>query len=105
MFCGRWPDAAQADARADSRYVPLAQFSAHVPTGWDGVLARALAPRPEARFEALSEFPQALQQPLQQSPAMAQRLRQRRPGWQLAVLAVLLAQLAIGLWLSLSGSA
>jgi hypothetical protein len=34
---------------------------------------------------------------------MAQRLRQRRPGWQLAVLAVLLAQLAIGLWLSLSG--
>ncbi|MGB4072326.1 protein kinase [Pseudomonas sp.] len=103
LFCGRWPDAAMADAGASSRYVPLAQFSGHVPTGWDGVLARALAPRPEARFEALSEFQQALQQPLQQPPAMAQRLRQRRPGWQLAVLAVLLVQLAVGLWLSLSG--
>lgn len=103
LFCGRWPEAAQADAEMNSRYVPLAQFSVHVPVGWDGVLARALAPRPEARFEALSEFQQALQQPLQQPPAAAQRSRQRQPGWQLLVFAVLLVQLAVGLWLSQGG--
>ena len=37
---------------------------ADLPVGWDGVLARALAPRPEGRFEALSEFWLALQKPL-----------------------------------------
>ncbi|MCR3817713.1 protein kinase, partial [Pseudomonas aeruginosa] len=46
------------------RYEPLGERQADLPVGWDGVLARALAPRPEARFEALSEFWLALQKPL-----------------------------------------
>lgn len=46
------------------RYEPLGERQADLPVGWDGVLARALAPRPEGRFEALSEFWLALQKPL-----------------------------------------
>ncbi len=102
LFCGRWPDAARADADALSRYVPLAQYSGHVPAGWDGVLARALAPRPEARFEALSEFQQALQQPLQAHHALLHVPRRKQP-WQFALIGVLLVQLVLGLWLSLDG--
>lgn len=103
LFCGRWPEVAQADADGNSRYRPLAQFSGQVPMGWDGVLARALAPRPEARFEALSEFEQALRQPLLQHPAPRLRTRRYRSPWHLALLGLLLAQLGIGLWLSLKG--
>jgi len=103
LFCGRWPEAAQVDAGGNSRYVPLAQFSVQVPLGWDGVLARALAPRPEARFEALSEFQHALQQPLLQQPAPALRTRHHRQSWHLAALALLVLQLGVGLWLSLEG--
>lgn len=68
---------------------PIARWLALV---WrcHGVLARALAPREAARFEALSEFQQALRQPLRQP-------------WHLAALALLVVQLAVGLWLSLVG--
>ncbi|WP_394237788.1 protein kinase [Pseudomonas anguilliseptica] len=103
LFSGRWPEAAQADADGHSRYVPLAQFSVHVPIGWDGVLARALAPRPDARFEALSEFAQALRQPLLHQPAPLRRTRHYRQSWHLAALALLVLQLGLGLWLSLEG--
>ncbi|MFZ3154034.1 protein kinase [Pseudomonas sp.] len=103
LFCGRWPEAAQADAGIHSRYVPLAQFSVQVPVGWDGVLARALAPRPQVRFEALSEFEQALRQPLLHQPAATRRTRHYRQSWQLAALGLLVLQLGIGLWLSLEG--
>lgn len=51
-------------ATADAATSPLGERQADLPVGWDGVLARALAPRPEARFEALSEFWLALQKPL-----------------------------------------
>ena len=102
LFCGRWPDAARADADGASRYVPLAHFSGQVPIGWDGVLARALAPRPGARFEALSEFQTALQQPLQAQPnTLLGAQRGKRP-WRLLWLGLLLP-LAIGLWLSVQG--
>ncbi len=103
LFSGRWPEAAQADAGGHSRYMPLAQFSMRVPIGWDGVLARALAPRPEARFEALSEFEQALRQPLLHQPVPSRRTRRYRQGWHLAALALLVLQLGVGLWLSLEG--
>jgi len=102
MPSGRWPDAARADADGASRYVPLAHFSGQVPIGWDGVLARALAPRPGARFEALSEFQTALQQPLQAQPnTLLGAQRGKRP-WRLLWLGLLLP-LAIGLWLSVQG--
>lgn len=102
LLCGQWPEVARAEGDVASGYVPLAHFTAGLPAGWDGVLARALAPQPAARFEALSEFQQALRQPLQHPP-----LPQRPPGWpqpwRLALLAVLGLQLGVGLWLSLNG--
>jgi len=67
------------------------------------VLARALAPRPEARFEALSEFERALRQPLSQHSDPMQRARHYRPHWRLGLLGLLVLQLAVGLWLSLGG--
>ena len=103
LFCGRWPEAAQPDAGYNSRYVPLSHYRAQVPAGWDGVLARALAPRPEARFEALSEFERALRQPLSQHSDPMQRARHYRPHWRLGLLGLLVLQLAVGLWLSLGG--
>lgn len=103
LVCGRWPEAAQADAVNNSRYVPLAQFNVRVPPGWDGVLARALAPRPQARFEALSEFHQALQQPLLHHAVAPDRARRGRQGWHVAVLALLVLHLGLGLWLSVGG--
>lgn len=103
LSCGRWPEVAQADADHASRYVPLAQFKVRVPIGWDGVLARALAPRPQARFDALSEFQHALQQPLLQQRATSSRIRRYRQPWHLAVLGMLVLQLGVGLWLSLGG--
>jgi hypothetical protein len=80
----------------------LASFSGYLPAGWDGVLARALAPQPSARFEALSEFRQALQRPLQH-PVLPARSRGWPAAWRLALLGLLTAQLGLGLWLSLSG--
>jgi hypothetical protein len=103
MFCGHWPELAREDAGRSSRYVPLAQFNAHVPAGWDGVLARALAPRPEARFEALSEFHQALRQPLLHHPAVLLRPRGYGQIWRMALIGLLALQLVVGLWLSLGG--
>jgi len=84
-------------------YRPLAGFGLALPQGWDGVLARALAPRAAARFEALSEFQQALRQPLQHEPPPSLRARRLRQPWHLAALAVVVVQLAVGLWLSLAG--
>jgi hypothetical protein len=103
LICGRWPEAAQADATHNSRYVPLAQFNVRVPDGWEGVLARALAPRPQARFEALSEFQAALQQPLMHQPERSLRKRRFRQCWRLAALGLLLLPLGVALWLSVDG--
>ncbi|WP_439859843.1 protein kinase [Pseudomonas sp. MBLB4136] len=101
LLGGRWPEMARVGAGRATAYVPLASFVAGLPTGWDGVLARALAPQPAARFTALSELRQALQQPLQQAnPA---RVRTPRRGWRLALLGALVLQLGLGLWLSLLG--
>jgi hypothetical protein len=102
LLSGRWPEVACPEGGAQSRYVPLASFSGYLPAGWDGVLARALAPQPSARFEALSEFRQALQRPLQH-PVLPTRSRGWPAAWRLALLGLLTAQLGLGLWLSLSG--
>lgn len=56
-----------------------------------------------ARFEALSEFQHALQQPLLHRPAPALRTRHYRQSWHLVALALLVLQLGVGLWLSLDG--
>ncbi|MBF3187542.1 protein kinase, partial [Pseudomonas aeruginosa] len=64
LLCGRWPSIACPESDGGCRYEPLGERQADLPVGWDGVLARALAPRPEGRFEALSEFWLALQKPL-----------------------------------------
>jgi hypothetical protein len=102
LICGQWPEIACPEGGSPSRYVPLASFTAHLPAGWDGVLARALAPQPAARFEALSEFRQALQEPLAHPPVPA-RLNLRTQPWRLALLGALVIQLGFGLWLSLLG--
>ncbi|MGH8353960.1 MAG: protein kinase, partial [Pseudomonas sp.] len=102
LLAGQWPEVARPDAAPNSRYRPLALAHARLPRGWDGVLARALAPLPEGRFEALSEFQQALEQPLQQAPGRhCERFWALR--WQLVALGVLGLQLAVGLWLMLIG--
>ncbi|WP_397379166.1 protein kinase [Pseudomonas sp.] len=103
LCSARWPEVAHADADVHATYRPLAGFGLVLPQGWDGVLARALAPRAAARFEALSEFQQALRQPLQHEPAPSLRARRLRQPWHLAALAVVVVQLAVGLWLSLAG--
>jgi hypothetical protein len=100
LICGQWPEIARPEGASSSRYVPLANFATHLPAGWDGVLARALAPQPAARFEALSEFRQALKQPLQHPPAPARTSLRTQP-WRLVLLAGLVIQLGVGLWLSL----
>jgi hypothetical protein len=61
-----------------------------------------LAPQPAARFEALSEFRQALQEPLAHPPIPA-RVNLRAQPWRLALLGALVIQLGFGLWLSLLG--
>lgn len=107
LMCGQWPEAARADVGPGHCYVPLATFTVQVPQGWDGVLARALAPQPQARFEALSEFQQALQQPLQARRSQARRSQAlRRAPLQMARLAALglvTLPLLLGLLLSLGG--
>ncbi|SFP21238.1 protein kinase [Pseudomonas borbori] len=102
LICGQWPEIARPEGGVLSRYVPLATFTTHLPAGWDGVLARALAPQPAARFEALSEFRQALQEPLAHPPAPV-RVNLRTQPWRLALLGALVIQLGFGLWLSLQG--
>lgn len=67
------------------------------------MLARALAPKATARFEALSEFQQALRHPMLHQPAPLRHARRIRQPWHVAVLAVVVVQLAVGLWLSLAG--
>lgn len=102
LLCGRWPEVGLAEPGRACRYVPLANVVGGVPAGWDGVLARALAPQPQARFAALSEFQLALQQPMaHDDPPMHARRGGRH--WQWALLGVLAVQLGIGLWLSLQG--
>ena len=101
LFCGRWPEVALADAPAACNYLPLAHFSAQVPAGWDGVLARALAPRAEARFEALSEFQQALHKPWQHRLSTSRRSPRAQWGWRMGLVVVLGLQLLSALWLSL----
>lgn len=67
LASGRWPEPALPEAGAAVRYQPLADLGVAVPPGWDGCLARALAPEPENRFEALSELVQALEAGLAQA--------------------------------------
>jgi hypothetical protein len=102
LLGGQWPEVALAKPDRSCRYRPLVAIAPSVPAGWDGVLARALAPQPQARFAALSEFQLALQQPRTHVEA-SMRVRGRRGHWQWALLAVLALQLGIGLWLSLQG--
>ncbi|MFI8482427.1 protein kinase [Pseudomonas sp. NPDC078700] len=99
LLCGQWPEVARPEASAFSQYVPLANFNRRLPNGWDGVLARALAPQAASRFDALSEFQQALQQPLQQSPGSNSVNKVVR--WRVWVVGILLLQLGIGLLVSL----
>jgi hypothetical protein len=101
LLCGQWPEVARAESGWPCRYVALANVARGVPAGWDGVLARALAPQPEARFAALSEFQLALQQPMAHDDLPMRRYG--RQHWQWALLGVLAMQLGLGLWLSLQG--
>ncbi|MFZ6047529.1 protein kinase [Pseudomonas sp. CR3202] len=100
LLSGRWPEAARPEGGQASRYVPLAGQLADLPEGWDGVLAKALAPHPGARFEALSEFQSALERLLVQ--ARRQRPAHRRGrSRRLAVALMLGLPLLLGLWLGL----
>ncbi|QRY81339.1 protein kinase [Pseudomonas sp. PDNC002] len=96
LLSGSWPEAATPDVREGSLYVPLEGRVDGLPPGWDGVLARALSPAPEQRFEALSEFILALRRPLEQARLPAQQ-RWRRLSW-LGAGAVLAAGLVVGGW-------
>lgn len=98
LLSGQWPEVARPEQSLNGQYVPLARFNRRLPPGWDGVLARALAPQARVRFEALSEFQLALERP---KPTAAVRPRRWSRRWRLALLAVLGLQLAFGLWLSL----
>ncbi len=102
LMCGQWPEAAREDVGPGHCYVPLASFAVLVPQGWDGVLARALAPQPQARFEALSEFQLALQQPLQDRRSQALRRAPLQPA-RLAALGLLVLPLLLGLLVSIGG--
>ena len=75
LASGRWPELALPNAGAVARYQPLAELGVDPPPGWDGCLARALAPEPEGRFEALSELEQALENGLAQARLPAQGWR------------------------------
>ena len=102
LMCGQWPAAAREEVGPGHCYVPLASFAVLVPQGWDGVLARALAPQPQARFEALSEFQLALQQPLQDRRSQALRRAPLQPA-RLAALGLLVLPLLLGLLVSIGG--
>lgn len=101
LLCGQWPEVARPEASPNSRYVPLENFNRRLFNGWDGVLAKALAPHAAARFDALSEFQQALEQPLQHSFGSI-RPDNKVARWRVWVVAILLLQLGIGLLVSLA---
>ena len=96
LLSGSWPACACADEVATAGYLPLAGRVEGLPPGWDGVLARALAPRPQARYAALSELRQALEDGLQVA-----RAHPPRPGCR-GALVLLGASLGL-LLLALSG--
>lgn len=100
LLCGQWPEVARSEVGPGHCYVPLAHFSVRIPPGWDGVLARALAPQPQARFEALSELQQALQQPLERRRSARRSRPPLRPA-RLALLGLFALPLLLGLLLSL----
>lgn len=100
LLSGQWPEVACPEGGQASRYVPLAGIVQGMPDGWDGVLAKALAPQPRARFEALSEFQLALERPLQQARRQKPVPGRSRP-LQLALLVLLGVPVLLGLWLGL----
>lgn len=100
LFCGKWPEVALEGAGPGCNYLPLAHFTARVPDGWDGVLARALAPMPQARFDALSEFQLALHKPWQHPDAQRRKAHTPR-SWRVVLAVIVLVQLLMGLWISL----
>ncbi|WP_044872606.1 protein kinase [Pseudomonas sp. LFM046] len=101
LLGGEWPEAARPEGGQASRYVPLAGRVPNLPEGWDGVLAKALAPQPRARFEALSEFQLALERLLGQAHRQKPAPRHKR-AWHLAMVLALGLPLLLGLWLGLS---
>lgn len=98
LLSAQWPEVARPEGGQASRYAPLAGRVAGIPAGWDGVLAKALAPQPRARYEALSEFQVALErlleQALRQKPAP--RLGRSR---KLALVVLLGLPVVLGIWL------
>ncbi|WP_271410545.1 protein kinase [Pseudomonas sp. Q1-7] len=100
LLGGHWPEAARPEGDQSSRYVPLAGRVSGIPEGWDGVLAKALAPQPRARFEALSEFQLALERLLEQARRTAPAPRRPRLR-QLALALALGLPALLGLWLGL----
>lgn len=106
LLAGRWPGCAMPDGGdaldASARYYrPLAAGLATLPVGWDGVLAKALAPRPEARFAALSELRQALEDAMQRGEQASRE--DSLPLWRGLALVFLGLQLCLGLWYGLGG--
>ncbi|MNR20457.1 hypothetical protein D3C85_1372970 [compost metagenome] len=100
LLSDQWPEAACPEGGQASRYVPLAGIVQGMPDGWDGVLAKALAPQPRARFEALSEFQLALERPLEQARRQ-KPVSGRSRSLQLALLVLLGVPVLLGLWLGL----
>ncbi|MFC4862249.1 protein kinase [Pseudomonas sp. JS3066] len=100
LLSGQWPETARPEGGQASRYMPLAGRVPGLPEGWDGVLAKALAPQPRVRYEALSEFQLALERLLAQ--ALRQRSSPRLGRSRQVALALLLGlPLLLGLWLGL----
>lgn len=99
LLSGEWPALALGDASHQARYDPLASAGRQLPNGWDGVLARALAPQARARFDALSEFLQALERPL--SEAARHKPQTWPQPWRFALLGALMAQLLLALLVTL----
>lgn len=100
LLSGQWPEVARPEGGQASRYVPLAGRVKALPDGWDGVLARALAPQPRSRFEALSEFQLALERLLEQA---RRREPESAPGWSrpVALAALVGLPLLLGVWFGL----
>ncbi|PAV48148.1 protein kinase [Pseudomonas sp. HAR-UPW-AIA-41] len=99
LLGGEWPSLALVDTPQQVRYEPLAEAGRQLPNGWDGVLARALAPQPRARFDALSEFLQALERPLNDAGRSEPQVWPQP--WRFALLGVLMAQLLLALLVTL----
>jgi hypothetical protein len=110
LLAGRWPGCAMpagavgetgTPGREVLLYEPLGGQLNDLPAGWDGVLAKALAPRPEARFAALSELRQALEDAVERGEQS--RREEGLPLWHGLVLVLFGLQLCLGLWLGLGG--